>query len=178
MKRRLLTLFALGLGACINAPEIVMVDRATALEQQASGSFDGVQKELDLGAVQPRPLPLTPNQLEALGMMPAAIVDQTEQTEADRIDALLRQHCLGEGKEGLLVDTHDDCIGATDREAALVLIDRTNRARVQLWHWMHEVRPAQPLEALRRAWHEAHVRGVVCGGFLQDSDGRWGPKKC
>jgi hypothetical protein len=177
-RRAWLGLLAMVASACINAPEIVMVDRATALEQQAGGSFDELDKELSLGAVAARPLPLTPNQLEALGMMPAAIVDQTEQSEADRIDALLRQHCLGEGKDGLLVDRHDDCIGATDREQALVLIDRTNRARVQLWQWMQAERPERSVEELRRAWHEEHVRGVVCGGWLQRDDGRWEPKAC
>ncbi len=100
---------------CVKAPEIVVVDRATALEQQAAGSFADVEQDLARRAVKPGAEALTPDQLQALGIMPAAIVDHTEQTEADRVDALLRQHCLGEGKHGLLVDTHDDCIGASDR---------------------------------------------------------------
>jgi hypothetical protein len=164
--------------ACISAPEIVMVDRATALEQQAGGSFEDLDREVSLGAVSSRPLPLTPNQLEALGIMPAPIADQSEQTEADRIDGLLRQHCLGEGKDGLLVDTSEVCIGAFDREQALMLLDRSNRARVQLWHWMHEARPQQPVEALRKRWHEVHTQGVVCGGWLQAADGHWAAKPC
>ena len=36
----LLPPLALGAVGCLKAPEIVMVDRATALEQQAAGSFD------------------------------------------------------------------------------------------------------------------------------------------
>lgn len=163
---------------CINAPEIVMVDRATALEQQASGSFDTVSKEVALGSLTARPAPLTPNQLEALGILPAPIVDLTEQTEADRIDALLRQRCLGEGKDGLLIDTHDDCIGASDREQAIMLADRTNRARVQLWQWMHEARHDRTVDQLRKDWRDAHAKGVVCNGWVQNDDGAWGVKKC
>jgi hypothetical protein len=163
---------------CIKAPEIVMVDRATALEQQASGSFDELERELSVGAVGARSLPLTPNQLEALGIMPSPIVDQTELTEPDRLDALLVQRCVGEGMDGLLVDTHDDCIGAADRNLALALIDRTNRARVQLWQWMQKERPEQSVDALRAKWREQHARGVVCRGWVQRTDGTWGPKAC
>ena len=32
-----------GFAGCFKPPEIVMVDRATALEQQASGSFDDLE---------------------------------------------------------------------------------------------------------------------------------------
>ncbi len=92
---------------CVKAPEIVVVDRATALEQQAAGSFADVEQDLAQRAVSPGAEALTPDQLQALGIKPVPIVDHTEQSEADRVDGLLRQHCLGEGKHGLLVDTHD-----------------------------------------------------------------------
>jgi hypothetical protein len=163
---------------CIKAPEIVMVDRATALEQQASGSFDALEKDVAVGALNARSLPLTPSQLVALGIMPAPIIDQTELTEPDRLDALLRQRCVGEGKDGLLVDTNEDCIGAADRGQALLLIDRTNRARVQLWQWMHKQRPEQSVDALREAWRQHHARGVVCRAWVQNPDGSWGAKEC
>jgi hypothetical protein len=163
---------------CFKAPGIVVVDRATALEQQAGGSFEEVERGLAKRAVEPRPVPLTPDQLEALGLKPTPIVDHTDQTEADRVDALLRQRCLGEGKEGLLVDTHDDCIGASDRGDAIALVDRTNRARLQLFRWMHAASPGKPPETLRREWRELHARGVVCRGWVQRDDDNWEPKKC
>jgi len=105
-------------------------------------------------------------------------VNQTEQTEADRVDALLRQHCIGEGKDGLLIDTHDDCIGASDRALTIALIDRTNRARMQLWRWMQAQQPESSPQALRGAWREAHARGVVCRAWVQRDDGTWEPKPC
>ena len=93
-----------------------MVDRATALEQQASGSFDDLELKLDRAAIEPRPVPLTPEQLEALGIRPAPLVDESDLTDADRLDGLLAQHCVGEGKDGLIVDTRDACKGAADAE--------------------------------------------------------------
>src|SRR5882724_2729267 len=88
-----------GLAGCYKPPEIVMVDRATALEQQASGSFEDIERQLDRAAIVPRPVPLSPEQLEALGTRPAPLVDESELTDADRLDGLLAQHCVGEGKD-------------------------------------------------------------------------------
>jgi hypothetical protein len=177
MKRVLVC--ALALGGCIKAPEIVMVDRATALEQQAAGSFTELENKLARAAMAPKPAPLTPEQLEALGIPPPAIVDDTERTDADRVDALLTQHCVGEGRDGALVETHDACKGAADRTQAAALIERANGARQQLWRWMQtRTTPKAQLDDVRKAWHKTHARGVVCGGWLQRDDGGWEEKKC
>jgi len=152
--------------ACIKAPEIVMVDRATALEQQAGGSFEDLE------------LKLTPEQLEALGIGPVALVDRTDVTDADRVDDLLRQRCIGEGRDGLLVDTHHACRGATDRAADVILIERVNHARVQLWKWMCSERKEDSPETAQRIWQQVHVRGVICGAWIQGVDGTWSEKKC
>jgi uncharacterized protein YdbL (DUF1318 family) len=180
MRRRfvLLTVVALGSGACFKPPEIVMVDRATALEQQAGGSFDELERRLDRAGIEPRPVPLTPEQLEALGIRAAPAVDGSELTDADRLDGLLVQHCLGEGKDGLLVDTRDACRGGADPDEVQTLLERVNRARRQLWRWMHEQRTSVPAEDLQRSWHTAHVRNVVCGGWVEGSDGKWQEKSC
>ena len=164
--------------ACFKPPEIVMVDRATALEEQASGSFEDLERRMNRSAVEPRPVPLTPEQLEALGVRPTPRADSVELTEADRVDGLLVQHCIGEGADGLLADTHDDCHGAADAEEVLATIDRVNRARRQLWRWMHEQRADVSVEDLRRGWRQAHARGVVCGGWIEGEDGKWQGKPC
>lgn len=168
----------LGCAGCYKPPEIVMVDRATALEQQASGSFDDIELKLDRAAIEPRPVPLTPEQLESLGIRPAPLVDESELTDADRVDGLLAQHCLGEGKDGLVVDTRDACRGGADPQEAQVLRERVNSARRQLWRWMHEQRPDVAEADLKRAWRDNHVRNVVCGGWVEGSDGKWQPKPC
>jgi hypothetical protein len=163
---------------CIKAPEIVLVDRATALEQQAAGSFHELELELARAAMAPQPAPLTPEQLEALGIPPPNFSDKTERTDADRVDDLLKQRCVGEGKEGLLADTPDACKGGADHAETLALVERTNGARQQLWRWMKERRPGTTLDQVRRSWREVHVQGVSCGGWLQRDDGQWEPKKC
>jgi len=167
-----------GLAACFKPPEIVMVDRATALELQASGSFDDLERKLDRAAIEPRPVPLTPEQLAALGVRPAPLVDESDLTDADRLDGFLAQHCAGEGKDGLVVDTRDVCKGAADDDEVQTLVERVNRARRQLWRWMHDQRADVPEMQLRRAWRENHLRNVVCGGWVEGSDGKWQGKSC
>jgi hypothetical protein len=165
-------------GACVRAPEIVMVDRATALELQASGSFEALERELDRAAIEPRPVPLTPEQLEALGIRPAPLVDESELTEADRVDRLLLSHCLGEGKDGLIADTREACEGAADFEELVVLLERVNRARLALWRWMHEAHSGSSEPELRRRWREIHLQNVACGAWVEGDDGAWQAKSC
>ncbi|MGC4120649.1 MAG: DUF1318 domain-containing protein [Myxococcales bacterium] len=168
----------LAAAGCISAPEIVVVDRATALEQQAAGSFHDLEQKLAREAVKPQPVPLTPAQLESMGFKSRALVDQTELTDADQVDELLRQHCLGEATDGTLADTFESCVGAADRVQAQVLSERVNAARRQLWRWMRERKPEVSQDELRKAWRQAHLKGVVCGGWVQGDDGKWGEKKC
>ncbi|EPX64963.1 putative lipoprotein [Cystobacter fuscus DSM 2262] len=179
MKRRgLLLLAALALPGCIRAPEIVMVDRATALEEQASGSFEDVERRLARAGMSPTPVPLTPNQLEELGIQPTPLVENLGRTQADRVDELLRRHCVGEGRDGLLVDTRSRCQSGRLSADDAALVDRVNRARRQLWQWMRTVRPGVPEESLRRSWQQVHAQGVICGGWVESEDGTWGEKKC
>lgn len=168
----------LTLTACFKPPEIVMVDRATALEQQASGSFDDLERQLDRAGIEPRPVPLTQEQLDALGIRPAPLVDQSELTAADRLDGLLTQHCVGEGKDGLVADTRDACKGAADPDEVTTLVERVNHARRQLWHWMHEQRQDVAESDLALQWHANHLKNVVCDGWVQGDDGSWKGKSC
>jgi hypothetical protein len=167
-----------GMAGCYKPPEIVMVDRATALEQQAAGSFDDLELKLDRAGIEPRAVPLTPEQLEALGIRPASLVDESDLTDADRLEGLLAQHCVGEGKDGLIVDTRDACKGAPDAEEIQTLLERVNRARRQLWRWMHGQRADVSEAELQRGWRENHLRNVVCGGWIEGSDGKWQAKSC
>ncbi|HVG60399.1 MAG TPA: DUF1318 domain-containing protein [Hyalangium sp.] len=176
--RGLLILAALASAGCIRAPEIVMVDRATALEEQAAGSFKDVEQRLARAAMNPTPVPLTPNQLEELGLQPTPLVENMGKTQADRIDELLRRHCVGEGRDGLLVDTRRRCQAGRLTADDVALMERVNRARMQLWQWMRTVRPGVPEEQLRRSWQQVHAQGVVCGGWVEADDGTWGEKKC
>ncbi|WP_043711561.1 DUF1318 domain-containing protein [Corallococcus macrosporus] len=179
MKHRGLLLWAaLATSGCISAPEIVMVDRATALEEQASGSFKDVEQRLARAGMNPTPVPLTPNQLEDLGIQPTPLVENIGRTPADRIDDLLRRHCVGEGRDGLLASQRRRCRAGRMTADDVALVERVNRSRKQLWKWMQSVRPDVPEETLRRSWHKAHAEGVVCGGWVEAEDGTWGEKQC
>ncbi len=163
---------------CFTAPQIVVVDRATALEEQAGGSFEALELKLVRGGITPRPVPYTPEELEALGVHPDDLTNPTEATEGDDIDRLLKQHCLGESREGFLVDTTDACRGASDPEVSRRLVDRDNQRRTLLWRWMSKQRKALSPEAAQQAWQAAHARGLPCGAWRQLADGSWEAKGC
>ena len=178
MSSRVLLLCVVASAGCIKPPEVVLVDRATALEQQAAGSFDELETKLLRIAATPKPTALSPEQLEALGIRAAPIVDDAELSDADRVDDLLKRRCIGEGMDGLLTETPGDCQGAADHDLIVTLTERTNNARLQLWKWMHERKPTVSVEDLRRAWHDAHLHGVVCEGWIQGGNGAWSAKQC
>jgi hypothetical protein len=165
-------------GGCIHVDAPVILDRATALEEQAAGSFDELEEKLNRAGIAPRPVPLTPEELDALGIRRAELVNDTELTDADKLDRLLRQRCVGEAKDGLVVETPEACKGAMDKDAVGRLLEGTNRARAQLWQWMREERPKASVDDVKRSWRLAHLRGVVCGGWVQKDDGAWEAKKC
>ncbi len=164
--------------ACLSAPPIVVVDRATVLEEEASGSFDDIERQLLRAGLAARPVPLTPAQLEALGLLPPPLVDHTGRTAADQVDSLLVAHCIGEGSDGLLADTRSSCHGLAWSEETERLVDQVNQARALLWRWMQSQRPGISVDELRRAWQRVHARGVVCGGWRQREDGSWEAKQC
>ncbi|EGI77157.1 putative lipoprotein [Hylemonella gracilis ATCC 19624] len=173
---------ALTLGGCISAPDVVLVDRATALEEQAAGSFEELELRLARAGMNPTPVPLTPNQLEDLGMQAPPLVDRLNKTPADRVDELLRRHCIGEGNDGLLADTRRDCKAGRMTAEDTALVQRVNSARQQLWAWMREQKsrtvPQVSADDLRMRWQRVHAQGVVCGALVQAADGSWGEKTC
>jgi len=178
MKRLLPACCLLAAAACVSAPEIVVTDRATALEQQASGSFDTLTTRLTRTGIVPRPVPLTPEELQALGIQTTAPAGPSGSTDADRVDDLLRLHCIGEGKDGLLADTYRSCRGRSDRAERTDLVDRVNRARLQLWRWMSAERKEASPQQVQQAWQRIHAAGVICGAWIQRDDGTWEEKKC
>jgi hypothetical protein len=175
---RVLLLALLATTGCVKMSEIVVTDRVTALEEQAGGSFDELELKLTRAGIAPRPLPLTPDQLAALGLRRPEKLRDPDATPMDLIDRSLRQRCVGEGRDGLLVETPQACKGAVDREALARAVEGTNRSRGALWDWMQKERPRSSLDEVKRAWTEAHRRGVVCGGWVQLADGTWESRKC
>ncbi len=168
--------------ACIKAPDVVIVDKKTALEEQSAGSFKGLEEELEQAGQAPRPTPLTGAQLVEAGIAPPTATVEVDDAaglpDALRADALLIQRCIGEGKDGLLALTADRCTGTIDVPQVTRLIERVNRNRRQLWQWLAGREPKRPLDEVRTKWREVHLSGAVCGAAVQKDDGSWEVKRC
>jgi hypothetical protein len=167
-------------GGCVSAPAVVIVDRKTFVEQQASGSFRGLEEELEQAGLLPRPVPLTAAQLGAAGVRREGLeaTDQDDGSDAVRADALLIKRCLGEALDGTLVLTLDPCTGTLDVPLVDRMIERVNRERRQLWGWLAGRAPGKTADEVRAAWRETHLVGLVCGGQVQVAGGTWEVKRC
>lgn len=171
--------------SCVRPPTVVVVDRKTALEEQAAGEHPETERRLAQSALSPRPLLMTRGQIEAAG--PGAsqssfdVVVRTYQslrTDQPLVDALLVRRCIGEGLDGLLVQTRETCVGEVDPAVLGALVQRVNRDRRQLWAFMLSRAPGATEEQVRASWREKHLPLVVCGGQVQQADGTWGVKRC
>lgn len=166
-------------GGCIRA-DVVIVDKKTALEEQAAGSFRGLEEEIEQAGLLPRPTPVTGAQLAAAGVTGASD-DAAAQglPDALRADTLLVQRCIGEANDGTLVLTADRCTGAIDVPDVNRLLERLNRSRRQLWDWMAARAPRRSPDEIRATWREVHISGLICGGQIErDGGGGWEVKKC
>lgn len=172
--------------ACVRAPSVVIVDRKTALEQQASGSFQGLEEELEQAGAQPRPAPLTSPQLAGAGVDNAIVEEEGGALDAqgaggsDAVlsDALLVQRCIGEALDATLVLTIEQCTGTIDVPLVNRMLERVNRERRQLWRWIGERAAGKTAAEVRASWRETHVIGLICGGQLQAAGGAWEIKRC
>lgn len=171
--------------ACVRPPTVVMVDRKTALEEQAAGEYPDRERALVQAGLSPRPLAMTRGQIEAAGADTAsspfeAVVRtyQSLRTDQPLVDALLVRRCIGEGLDGLLVQTRETCVGEVDPSVLGPLVQRVNRDRRQLWAYMLSRSQGATEEDVRRSWREKHLPLVVCGGQVQQADGTWETRRC
>lgn len=171
------------LAACV-APNVVVVDQKTALEQQAAGGYPALENDLEQAGMSPAPEPFAREELAlgrertgsgALGEL-AELYAKSE-SDADAIDRLLLQKCIGEGLSGLLEPRPSDCVGAADATEMARLLGRENLHRRQLWQLMANERKVS-LERVLPVWRELHLEQVVCGGLVEANAGSWGPKSC
>jgi hypothetical protein len=180
-----LALLALASAACVHAGDVVLLDRKTVLEEQASGELHPLENDLREAAIVPRGGEFTHAELEEAGadlshstLNQVVEVHALVRTEADYLDDLLVRRCIGEGQSGLLVETPRTCLGRTDEGRASAAVQRVNRARRQLWRYLHEKRPEVPEPELRATWRALHLEAVVCGAQVQDERGQWELKRC
>jgi hypothetical protein len=171
------------LPACV-APNVVVVDQKTALEQQAAGGYPALENDLEQAGMAPAPEPFTREELAggrqrggsaALGEI-AELYAKSE-TDAEAIDRLLMQRCIGEAVSGLLEPRPSECVGTTDATEMARLLGRENLHRRQLWQLMASERKVG-VERVQPVWRELHLEQVVCGGLVETGGGSWGPKSC
>jgi len=170
---------------CFRPPTVTLVDRKTALEMQAAGEYRGLSADLVQAGLSPRATPMTRAQVEAAGADTSrAGFDSVVQaytsirSDADVLDDLLVRRCIGEGTDGLLVETAPTCAGTYDPSTVSAAMQRTNRDRRQLWTWMASQRPGLTEEDVRKGWRKQHIDGVVCGANVQTDSGEWEARKC
>ncbi len=174
----------IGTSACIRAPDIVIVDRRTALEQQATGRLPKLETELRQATLAPGAKPYTRSELANSGWTPQADTDviaklyRQATTDTERIDVLLRRRCVGEALDGTLVVTRKQCKGEVNLAPVSRLLEHVNRNRRQIWLYLQTLKPRASLDDIRRQWRQEHLTSVLCGGHIQRQSGAWTEKKC
>lgn len=180
----LLVASLLTLVGCIRAPDIVLVDRHTALEEQAAGRLPAAEMEAAQAAVSAGPAPLTSGQLARSGWHSESGHDAIAALYGDTLDPsalsdqLLQRRCIGEALDATLVATPASCSGAADLSEISRLLERSNRNRRQVWLYLQANRPGSDLDTVRATWRQQQLQSLVCGGQLQRPDGRWEVKTC
>lgn len=171
--------------SCIRPPDVVLLDRKTVLEEQASGELHALENDLREEALVPRGAEFTRAELESTGTdLSEGTLDSIVRlhgllrTEAEIVDELLVRRCIGEAASGLLEETTRTCAGRASEGRTSAIVQRVNRARRQLWRYLHEHRPASTEDELRIAWRARHLESVVCGGQIQTAEGEWEVKRC
>jgi hypothetical protein len=185
MTRPALACLVLALAACIRPPDVVLIDRKTLLEEQASGELQPLENDLRESALVPKGTEFTRGELEEAGadlsrdnITSIVRVHAVLVSEAEFLDDLLVRRCIGEARSGLLVETPRTCAGRTSASRTSAAVQRVNRGRRQLWQYLHAQRPEATLDELRDRWRTHHLKALVCGGQFQSDDGAWEVKKC
>jgi hypothetical protein len=181
--RILRIILLLGLAHCV-APNVVVVDQKTALEHQAAGGYPTLENDLEQAGMSPAPEPFAREELVrgreqhgqgALGEF--AELYAKGESDADTIDRLLLQKCIGEALEGSLEPRPSDCVGSADATELARVVGRENLHRRQLWQLLATERKTS-VERVRDVWRTLHLEQVVCGGLIETEGARWSPKSC
>lgn len=172
------------LGGCIKAPDVVLVDRHTLLEAQASGRLPQQEAQLAQAGISPGPAAFTPGQLERSGWhsvpghdaIAALYASQTD--DASVLEQWLVRRCVGEANDGTLIPTPDVCSGAMDAADVARRLERANRNRRQVWAYLQGQQKRASEAEVRDVWRTQHRQEAACGAWWQKSDGIWEQKPC
>lgn len=175
-------LFASLATGCVASPTVVIVDKKTALEEQAAGSWKGLSSELDHAGISAQPVPYTRGELEAAGVPVGKgdeeLAGEEATSDPEVIDQLLLRRCVGEKLDGSLDDTPATCTAPIEASRQSRLLERENRRRWQLWRFLAGGKSGKPITDVRTAWRKAHLGEVICGGQVEREGGGWEVKRC
>jgi len=178
-------LAALAAGGCITAPNVVLLDHKTALEQQAAGELHPLENRLLQEGIQPKAEDIPGEKLEKAGagsgegtLGEVARLYSAVQSDADLIDSMLSARCLGEGTDGLLQPTPDACRREVDTAELARVVGRENMHRRQIWKVIARQKPGASADEIRDKWRRVHLQRVVCGGWIETAEGKWEAKPC
>ncbi len=181
---RLLFLALLATAGCIKAPDVVLVDRHTLLEEQAAARMPVAEGQVAQTGLTAGPAPLTSGELAKSGWHTDAAHDAIAALysgwvdEAQMLDQLLVRHCIGETQDGTLASTPDACSGATDLAEVARRLEKANRSRRQIWLYVQQERAPTSEADVRAAWRQQRQKALVCGGWWQRDDRGWEAKAC
>jgi hypothetical protein len=186
MRRRYyILLFVAYATGCIRPPDVVLLDRKTVLEEQASGELYPLENELREAAIVPKGEDFTRAQLQESGadlsrdtLNRIVAIHGLLRAESEVLDDLLVRRCIGEARSGLLVETPRTCAGRANEARTSAAVQRVNRARRQLWRYIQEQGSGATDEEVRATWRRHHLQSVVCGGQIEVEAGAWGVKPC
>ena len=181
---RLIWMALIALAGCIKAPDIVLVDRHTLLEAQASGRMPETEAAVAQAGLSPGPAPLTSGALAKSGWHTDAGHDAIaalysgQLDDAQAIEQLLLRRCIGEASDATLVATPDACAGAADLAEISRRLEKANRNRRQVWLYLQTQRPQASAGDVRAAWRAQRRSVLVCSGWWQKDDATWEAKAC
>jgi uncharacterized protein YdbL (DUF1318 family) len=174
-----LGLFAIFLTGCVSA-KINVVDERTALENQILGSYQELDRDMQLlasvravdsgGETQPPPS-YTQQRREAI------VARQTQQFNQDDIDELKKAGCIGEAKDGTLAAR--PCDRSTDKSVAERLerlVASENQARGVILRFAVTTSPdltEKDLPQVTEAYARMQREKAKTGEWIQQASGKW-----
>ena len=169
----------LSLVACVKA-RINVVDQRTSLESQILGSYEELDRDLQMVASvrsvdadgQSKPAPsfheIRQGAIEAR---------QTQQFNRDDVDELKKAGCLGEGSDGRLQSrTCQEQSDPAIRQRATRLLESENGAREILMDFVVTTSPdltRADLPQVRAAYARMNREAAERGHWIQQEDGKW-----
>jgi hypothetical protein len=180
-----MVLVVAGLGGCITVPDVVLVENKTALEKQAAGEFRSLETQLQGAGIKGGPEHITVSQLnqKKVDLRESTLGEivrlySAVQSDTERVDHYLVAQCIGEARNGLLVETRDRCTEDIDPVEVTALLERSNRNRRQIWRdVIAKVKPGSKEEKVIQSWRQRHLQRVVCEGLIEGEEG-WEIRKC